>query len=154
MNAPWNIVTGILLLFIIVGMKPDSCSQQTRPTANLRGKLLWVEGNMMPGPGVSLPDGKPVRREVHVFEATGRDEITSSGNLFSEVMSKRVKIIYSNDEGYFEAFLEPGKYSLFIKEPDGKYFASTMDDKHYCPVLIEKDKVAEIEIKIDYKAFY
>lgn len=146
--------TGVALLFIIIAMKPEACDRQSSSTANLKGQLLWIEGNRMPGPGVSLPEGKGVQREVHVFEATEKSQVSGEGSLFRDVMSKRVTVIYSNEDGYFEASLEPGKYSLFVKEPNGKYFAATMDDLHYCPVSIAKDQVAELEIRIDYEAFY
>ncbi len=146
--------TGVALLFIIIAMKPEACDRQSGSAANLKGRLLWIEGNQMPGPGVSLPEGKGVQREVHVFEATEISQVSGEGSLFSDVMSKRVTTIYSDEQGYFEASLEPGKYSLFVKEPNGEYFAATMDDLHYCPVLITSGRVAEIEIRIDYEAFY
>jgi hypothetical protein len=56
--------------------------------------------------------------------------------------------------GRFIVALEPGTYSVFVKEPDG-LFANRFDQAGIInPVTIDRNELVNILIKVDYKAAY
>jgi hypothetical protein len=60
----------------------------------------------------------PVRREVHIYEPTNAQQVTRIGYnyFFSSIQSKFITMTTSNDSGWYQVRLEPGNYSIFIKE--------------------------------------
>ena len=66
----------------------------------------------------------------------------------------KIKNGRSNKNGIFKANLSVGKYSIFILEKDG-YFANTFDgDNYISPVTIHANKFTEIQILVNYQAYY
>lgn len=143
----------ICLLVAVVVSSLNSCQTDVGVEQGVKGTVVWLEGNQMPGPGVSLPQGEPVEREIYIYKPTTREQVQGQGSLFTAVESELVKKVKSDERGNFQARLRPGKYSLFVKE-DGQYYASAMDENHYCPIIVEDGAVSEVQIRIDYKAYY
>lgn len=118
------------------------------------GVVVWFEGNLMPGPGTPAPEGKPIERKIIFCELTNITELTGDGPLYSTVGSKVIKEVSSDKDGKFAAELPVGKYSVFVKE-DAQYFANSFDSKNnVCVLTIEKDKITELKIDVNYKASY
>lgn len=117
------------------------------------GRVTWVEGNQMPGPG-SRPKPQGVIREIHVYEITTASQVTRTGGLFSEVKSKLVAQAFSKADGSYKISLPPGEYSVFTKEEQG-LFANIYDHKGAInPVVVERGKFTTLNISINYKAAY
>ena len=141
------------IFFLFVLCVFFQCQSSRHAQQGVQGKVLWLEGNMMPGVGVDLPEGKAIEREIYFFEPTSTDQMTGSGPLYDSVQSRLIKKIVSNEDGFFKVQLKEGKYSVFVKEKD-QYYASVMDSQHFNPVVVKPGEMAVITIKIDYKAYY
>jgi len=120
------------------------------------GRLVWLEGNLMPSieGGANTPAGQAVQREVHIYEVTKTSEAQQSDNFYSNIQTNLVKVVMSEKNGFFKASLEPGQYSLFVKEPKG-LFANIFDAYgHIMPIEVLEDEVTEVTININYMAAY
>ena len=126
----------------------------------IAGKVIWLEGNLMPqiieegDTTKSLNRGKPVERYICIYELTHRDQTVQEGGFYKEVNTRLVKKILSDQEGNFATPLDTGQYSLFVEESQG-LFANRFDgDGYIYPVEVEKGKITQVTLKIDYKAAY
>jgi hypothetical protein len=62
--------------------------------------------------------------------------------------------VKSDREGYFEAELPPGMYSIFVRE-NGYYYATRVDGVGYVfPVNVDEGGTVEVQFDITYKATY
>lgn len=141
----------VLFFIAIIGCKN---SQTQSLNQGLKGQVLWLEGNFMPGPGQDKK-GEPVKREIYIYEVINAKQLQEKGNqLYAMPDQKPVAIAQSDSSGLFEISLPEGKYSVFTKE-EGGLFANLFDgEMNLNPVLIEPQKFKEIVIKINYKAVY
>jgi len=125
----------------------------------IRGQVRWLEGNLMPGisqPGeaIRMPAGKGIQRTLHIYQLTHRDEADYRDGFFANVQQELVTTVETNAVGNFSIALEPGRYSVLVEEDEG-FFAGSFDGEgHLQPVTVTEDSVAQIEIKVDYKAAY
>jgi len=144
------------LQFIILMLCLPLISVAQSKSQGICGEVQWVEGNQMPGPGVKTNSGKPVVREIYIYNAV-KPEQTSDGDspaFYSQVGAKLVRRIKTRKDGTFKVHLEPGKYSIFTMEPDGLW-ANTFDGDGYInPVTVEKGHFTTIHVIINYKAYY
>jgi len=150
------------LLFIsVVLMILTDCLSQNLLTGKqgISGEIRWVEGNFMPAVGdtsyVNRAKSEPVKRVIYIYMATKRDEANCyDGVFYTDIKTELIRKIKSNIKGKFQVTLPPGKYSLFVKEKDG-LFANTFDGENYInPVTVQPDKFTEIQILVNYRAFY
>jgi hypothetical protein len=117
------------------------------------GKVLWVEGNQMPGPGLKTP-AKTVVREIHVYEVATMQQTTRENGLFKEIRTNLIATTFSKRDGTFKIKLPSGKYSVFTKE-EGGLFANLFDEKGAInPVTVERGKFTNLTISVNYKAAY
>jgi hypothetical protein len=120
----------------------------------IKGKVIWIEGDQMPGPGKTLGKGKGVSREVYVYKATTMQQAKQSAGFFSDLQTELVAKIVSKDDGSFCVNLPVGEYSVFTKEPEG-LFANLFDDQARINVVkVDKKKFTEMTFKINYQAAY
>lgn len=121
----------------------------------LSGTVLWYEGDLMPGIDKEPVPGKPIQREIHIYELTGVQQAKVKDDYFYyDLETKLVKMVLSDEEGKFIVALEPGKYSVFVKEPQG-LFANTFNRAGQInPVEIQSNELVTIRIRVDYKAAY
>jgi len=141
----------IIALLIIFG---TSCQQTPSKSYNqgIQGKVLWLEGNFMPGPGQDKK-GEPIARLLYIFDPLKASDIPHDGNFYKP-QQEPIKIISSDTDGNFHASLPVGTYTLLSKEEEGLY-ANLMDGEGYInPVKVEEGKFTDITFKIDYKAVY
>lgn len=144
------------LLILIIPLLLTNCKtiKDENISQGVVGTVLWFEGNLMPAPGVPAPKGKPIERTVLICELTNASEIDGNAPMYEDAPRKVVKEITSDKSGIFKAELPVGEYSVFIKEDSG-YFANSFDAKNnICVLRIEKDKVTELKIDVNYKASY
>lgn len=147
----------IFSAMIVLAALNRSCEPTIKQ--GLAGEVRWLEGNLMPSIGEEAearPDrkGKPVQRELHIYELTTMDEAKAEGTFFRDIKSLLVKTVSSNKDGCFQVELPVGRYSVFVQEDEG-LFANIFDGEgNINPVTIKEGEVTEVTIEINYRAAY
>jgi len=102
----------------------------------LWGTIILREGNCMPtGGSWNSCRYFPVQREIMVYEYT---------------FTKLGATTTCDEEGFFEFQLEPGKYSVFVKE-NGQLYPNVFDGTGgISPATVESSKVSKVYITINY----
>ncbi len=120
------------------------------------GNVWFWEGDFMPTTDNSS-NGRitAVEREIYVHEATVDSMLVpQNGVFYTEINSKLIATIYSDEDGFFQITLEPGKYSFFVKE-NSKFYANSWDSEgHVLSAKVTNSKVTKRQIDITYKATY
>jgi hypothetical protein len=122
----------------------------------IEGYIFRISGNRMPSPDVKLSPPKGVKAVLYIYQLTNLSQVTKVGEsaFYSDINTKLVQSITSDDSGYFFASLPPGEYSLFTKK-DALFFANNFDgDNHIAPVKVQPHKVTQVNVNIDYDAVY
>lgn len=120
----------------------------------IEGKLIWVEGNQMPGPKRQPVEQKGVSREVYVYPVLTMADVKMEGVFVSEVNKPVYKKLQSDSSGKFIINLPPGVYSILIKE-DAGLFVNSFDVKQQLnPITVNSGQVTRVEIIINYNAAY
>ncbi len=121
----------------------------------MAGQVLWYEGDLMPGIDKEPAVGKPIKREIYVYNATKMEQADLlDGSLYSNIKTELIQKTISDEDGKFIVALEPGTYSVFVKEPQG-LFASRFDQSGIInPVVIGDNELVRIIIRVDYQAAY
>jgi len=153
-----NILYLFLVIFLIFSC---SINQKVSGQQGISGKVIWLEGNLMPSIGDSANNkiqarGIPIQRTILIYKAVKRSDTESgvSPSFYSIVKSKLIRKIKTDKTGSFKANLDPGKYSIFVQEEDG-LFANVYDGEGFInPVTVENGKFTGIVIKVNYKAAY
>jgi hypothetical protein len=119
------------------------------------GTVLWYEGDLMPGMDKKPVEGLPIQREIHIYELTNLNQAKIREDYFYyELETRLVQKVTSNEEGKFIVALDPGTYSLFVKEPKG-LFANKFDQNgHLNPITIQPNELITLRIRVDYQAAY
>lgn len=150
----------LLLLFsaFLLAIANRSCEESV--DQGLAGQVRWLEGNLMPTIGEEGESnekdykGKPVQREIHIYELTSMDEATSNGTFFSNLKTELVKTVETNKEGEFIVELPVGRYSVFVQEEQGLFANSFDGEGHINPIEVKEGEVTKIVIQVNYKAVY
>jgi hypothetical protein len=117
------------------------------------GKVLWVEGNQMPGTSKRTPP-QGVIREIYVHQVTTLKQTSRADGFFVNISTPLIGKTTSRADGSYEINLPPGKYSVFIKEQHG-FFANIFDqDVAINPVTVEVNEMISLTISINYKAAF
>lgn len=144
--------TSILILSIII----SGCVAQrhTNIDQGVKGFVLEVKGNQMPGKNKSVSPGEPVSCMVYAFPLQKLNEVTVTDNVFYEFMASPVDSSQSKKDGSYALRLPAGDYSIVIKEK-GQYYANSFDgDGNINPVQISQNEIVELNILINYMAEY
>lgn len=121
----------------------------------IRGKVVWVSGNQMPGSGAERTEPKGIKREIYIYALTTVAETTQTdGVFFSDIKSRLVKKVRSKKNGKFCVKLPPGQYSVFVKEENG-LFANLFDgENHIHPVTVKPGEYEILTIQVNYTASF
>lgn len=120
----------------------------------LKGKVVWSEGNQMPGPGSPVKTPKGIVREVYIYQVTKQSQVIQKDGFFSNVSTQLVKKVKTNKNGEFSVKLAPGTYSVFVKEKHGLWANLFTSEGFINPVIISPGNWAEITIDVNYEAAY
>lgn len=152
----------ISLLFVLaVALMSNKCSSEDIKQG-IAGQVLWIEGNQMPtiidekNPEATRqrPAPKGIEREIYIYELTTIGQAKGNGAFFSDIQTKLVEKVKSDEEGNFAVSLPTGKYSVFVKEEEG-LFASQMDGEgNINPVEVNSEEITPIKIEVNYTAAY
>jgi hypothetical protein len=121
----------------------------------IKGSVIWVSGNQMPGPDKPTSQPKQIAREVHIYPAISMNQVTAiDGVFFTEIKTPLIKKVKSKKDGSFCVKLPPGEYSLFVKEPKG-LFANSFDGQGRIQcVTVKQGEYSNITIQVNYEAAY
>ena len=152
-----KIIVVLICLLTAACINKPAQKPQKQIKQGVTGQVIWLEGNLMPtinDPNTKARQGKPVAREIHIYKLTNVKDTESTGGFFTKVKGTPVKKTQSDQSGLFSIQLPVGEYSIFVKESQGLY-ANLFDGNNYInPIVVNKDKITEIKLKIDYKALY
>jgi hypothetical protein len=122
----------------------------------LEGYIFRISGNRMPSPDAKLSPPKGVKTVLYIYELTSLSQVSKEGEsaFYSNIRTRLVQTVTSDDNGYFLVSLPPGEYSLFTKK-DALYYANNFDgNNHIAPVRVHTGKITQVNINIDYDAVY
>ena len=155
----------LLPLYIFVSCEESSLENQFHyPPKNedevtisqgVWGNVWFWEGNFMPVIDPTQAKITPVIRDISIYEATTNSMVESFGGIFfTKINSTLITTIQSDEGGFFEVSLAPGKYSFFVKE-DTLFYANEWDGKGYIlSATVTENKITERQIDITYKAVF
>jgi len=101
-------------------------------------------------PGAVKGSITPVVRWVHIFpkvEPSNWIPEPDSAGFYSEILVPAADSVLSDANGFFQAPLDVGSYSLFVRE--GPLFYSNQGNT----ITVTPDSVARFRLKITYSAF-
>ena len=119
-------------------------------TEGVWGTLVRTEGNCMPVVDFNFCKQYPVKREIVIYEYTKLSETRHEITTFFEIYTKLVETTICDEEGFFEMSLEPGKYSVFVKEGEYLYANGFDGQGGIAPVTVEQQKVSEKFLNLNY----
>jgi len=136
-------INRIQIITTIVLLSLSACTSQKLQVqyGTLEGNIGLYEGNCMPSPGA--PPCEPIPFSTIVY-------ITSPNETFE--LNNLVDSVQSNNKGFYSIKLEPGTYSLFIKD-EGKIICDFTEcpDNCYCHLVkISSDSLTTSDLKIDH----
>lgn len=120
----------------------------------IAGTLLKKEGNCMPTiGGTSTCHTYPVSRTIEIFEYTTINDVEGWGPLYSSINTKQIAKCNSDQVGFFQSTIKPGKYSIFICEGD-KFYANGLDGQGGInPIVVKADSISNIILRLDYAVY-
>ena len=120
----------------------------------IKGHVYLVKGNQMPSPDRPNSGGKGFKTSLYIYELTNTSQVKQSGAYYTDISTKLVKQITTDDDGYFKVKLKPGRYSLFVKKGE-QFYSNIFDDKNNIhPIEVKKGTWTDEEFKADYDAVY
>jgi hypothetical protein len=153
-------IRNVFFFMLSLLIMSNSCDSESIKQG-ITGKVIWVEGNQMPGiiddtspEPPQRPEPRGVKRQVHIYELTKTNQAKGDGVFYSELQTQLVKTITTDDEGNFAIALPEGRYSVFVEEEQG-LFANLMDGEgNLQPVEVTKDALTPLTIEVNYMAAY
>lgn len=146
------------LLTIILPINNGAFAQSPKACTGICGTVVFKSGNLMPSPDIGVGggnySGKPVVREIVVYELTKMSEAEADGSFFRSLKTKEIKRVKSDKNGMFSLKLPPGKYSVLVKEDKGLFANISDGDNSINPVIVEQGKMTKLDLVIDYAAAY
>jgi hypothetical protein len=122
----------------------------------IEGYIFRISGNRMPSPDAKLSPPKGIKAVLYIYELTSFRQVTRQGEtgFYTDIHTRLIQTITSDESGYFYASLPPGEYSLFTKK-DALFYANNFDgDNHIAPVKVVAHKVTQANVNVDYDATY
>jgi hypothetical protein len=89
---------------------------------------------------------------MRIYEVAGLDDVDPAGHgsFYSAVHTPLVAIAESGDNGFFEAALAPGEYSVFALEDTLLYASWVAGGGSVSPVTVEVGEVTGVIFEIKY----
>jgi hypothetical protein len=122
----------------------------------IAGTLLKKEGNCMPmigGSGNTSCKTYPVRRTIMIYNYSTTNDVDGWAPFYKTVHSKLVAQVNADQDGFFQVAVDPGKYSIFIKENNSFYANSYDAQSGIQPVTVASDSMNIITLILDYAVY-
>ena len=122
------------------------------------GNVWFWEGNHMPSPDEGDPSGTitPVEREIYITETAMISDAVAAADpgFYSAVNTTLIATATSDSDGFYEAALPPGSYSVFIRENGLFYADSFSGNGEIGMITVEPDQIQKYQIDITYQATF
>ncbi|WP_229311031.1 carboxypeptidase-like regulatory domain-containing protein [Larkinella soli] len=151
--SAWLILFGLLLGtgYLAFGQKKAA----KKPFQGICGTVVFKSGNLMPGPDRPQAKGKPVVREIRIYELTHKDQTEAADDgFYSDVKTRLVKTATSGKDGRFCVRLPAGTYSVFVKEDKGLYANLFDGQNNINPVTVKKNRRTSLPFEITHQAVF
>ena len=136
-----------LLLFFVLGTYSAIAQRQ-----GVHGQLFWVNGNLTSETEKKHIPQQGMVREIFVYELSTPSDVELEDGFFVKVHTKLAARGFCKVDGSFKIKLEPGRYSIFVKEDQGLYANVFNNENHISPVTVLPRKYSWITISINYKS--
>jgi hypothetical protein len=140
--------------FVVSPLPPSDNHEKVTIPQGVWGNVTFWEGDFMPSTDKN-PRGRiyPVVRDVFIYEATRMDSAVRPktdpyGGFFEYLLTRQIASTRSDESGFYEVSLLPGKYSIFIKEGDYYYATGFDSQQHLNPFFVASDSVTEVPLNI------
>lgn len=123
-------------------------------TEGIAGTLTLIEGNCMPMiPRNSTCREYPVQRTIKIYPYTTMQEVNQIDFVYFTIDAAPILTVESDAEGFYQASLPPGTYSVFVQE-NGKLYANSFDGQRGInPVQVEEDSLSTLNLRLDYAVY-
>ncbi len=136
-----------LLTYLFFALSTFSAIAQRQ---GVQGQLFWVNGNLTTETEKKHIPQHGMVREIFVYELATPSEVELEEGLFVKVHTKLAARGFCKVDGSFKIKLEPGRYSIFVKEDKGLYANVFDNENHISPVTVLPRKYSWITISINY----
>lgn len=162
-----HVVTFLIAVILFTACTKTDINKVTRDNkekvsieTGVWGTVSFKEGNCMPGIGNISCRHYPVSRTVRIYNHTTVAQATPAESIlngfYSQFSTNLVKEVQADNDGFFEATLPPGEYTLVVME-NNKLYANLISGNGTLaainPITITTGLVNK-DVLIDYKAAY
>jgi hypothetical protein len=148
--------TSLLLIFTVSFIGWVACLPVKIKTGQgIVGNIYIVSGDQMPSPDIKREAPKGIKTKIYIYELTSIAQVVKAKepSFYSFIRTKLVKIVESDEKGYFKTSLAAGTYSLFVKKND-LFYANLFEGDNINPVIVPAELYAHIDFNISYDAVY
>ena len=119
------------------------------------GNVYMISGDQMPSPDIKREPPKGIKTKIYIYELASTEQVehAKEPSFYNFIRTKLVKIVESDEKGYFKTSLAAGTYSLFVKKDD-LFYANLFEGNRINPVIVPEDMFAHIDFQISYNAVY
>ena len=119
------------------------------------GTLEFWEGDFMPSIPHHSGNRYAVEREVLIYEAVYWNTAKRvEASFYDSIPTPLVTTVNSDHQGFFQAKLSPGTYSIFVRENGLLYQNLTSGSGYIGEVVVQSQAVTEYDFDITYKATF
>ena len=145
-------------IFLIVSAFALMACHTMKPsviTQGLSGYVYRESGNQMPSPNRAPRKPKGIKCDMYIYQPTTLQQVKGSSPVFTSVNSKLITIVHSDSTGYYAVKLPVGKYSVFIRTDDQRFFANESDGNGILnPAEVTSNKVTARNFTLRHGAVY
>ncbi len=123
------------------------------------GRVLWREGNWMPGDGSGGGSEWPLQATVAAFpvvleaDATPDSSNPDAYGRFQFPSATPVATAASDSDGCYALALDPGDYTV-VSDDSGAWYCNSYSADGLCVVTVGSSGAVELNITVDYMAAY
>lgn len=131
-------------------------SSRVTITNGIWGTVSLKQGDCMPTTNkTSTCSACPVEREIRIYKYTTLQDIepaTDNPSLAKSFKTQLIKTVMADDQGFYQADLPAGKYTVVIVE-DGNLYLNVLDNQGgISPVTVSQGKV-NLNLVVDHAAY-
>jgi hypothetical protein len=148
-------------LLMVLGLC-TSCLHMPSPSnplpivQGIHGYVRKSTGNQMPSLGSPRRKPRGMPSTIYIFPVVNLSQVEPDlkASFYKTVRAKVVKVVQSDSTGYFQAALDTGQYSLFVRIGDLYYAAQTDQFNHLAPATVKPSAQTYVELTVHYGAVY
>ncbi len=130
-------------------------STMAQPRQGIEGFLSEARGNQMGIQNHASNKGQPLKTKLYLFKKLGiEDLIGLDGQWCKSVQQKPVKIIETDNKGYFKCHLSAGNYVVLVGAYDGYFIPSFNHYNQPSNIVISPRQWQRVDILVNSKAIY